>query len=71
MFLGSLANQHGPDGRWVFAAGAVLGSVLWFTALGYGARLLSGPLGDPKAWRVLDLVIGVVMVALAAKLALG
>lgn len=71
VFLGSLANQHGPDGRWVFAAGAVLGSVLWFTALGYGARLLSGPLGDPKAWRVLDLVIGVVMVALAAKLALG
>ena len=71
VFLGSLANQHGPDGRWVFAAGAVLGSVLWFTALGYSARLLSGPLGDPKAWRVLDLVIGVVMVALAAKLALG
>ncbi|MEX5296305.1 LysE/ArgO family amino acid transporter [Kocuria sp. CPCC 205268] len=71
VLLGSLANQHGPDTRWVFAGGAVVGSVVWFSALGYGARALSGVLSSPRTWRVVDLVIGVVMLALAVNLVLG
>ena len=38
-------------------------------ALGYGARLLRPLFAKPKAWRVLDAIIGVTMLALAAKLA--
>ena len=38
LLLGSLAGTHGADGRWWFAAGAGLGSVAWFAALGAGAR---------------------------------
>ncbi|MEX5297447.1 LysE/ArgO family amino acid transporter [Kocuria sp. CPCC 205292] len=71
VLLGSLANQHGPDTRWVFAAGAVVGSVVWFSALGYGARALSGVLSSPRTWRVVDLVIGLVMLALAVNLIRG
>ena len=71
VLLGGLANQHGPDARWVFAAGAVVGSVVWFSALGYGARALSGVLDSPRTWRVVDLVIGVVMLALAVNLVRG
>jgi L-lysine exporter family protein LysE/ArgO len=71
VLLGGLANQHGPDARWVFAAGAVVGSALWFSALGYGARTLSGVLSSPRTWRIVDLAIGVVMLALAIKLVLG
>ncbi|MGC5047919.1 LysE/ArgO family amino acid transporter [Micrococcus porci] len=71
VLLGSLANQHGPDGRWAFAGGAALGSVLWFSALGYGARLLATPLASPTAWRVLDGVIAVVMAVLAVRLLVG
>ncbi|KUG61427.1 MULTISPECIES: LysE/ArgO family amino acid transporter [Kocuria] len=71
VLLGSLANQHGPDTRWVFAAGAVVGSVVWFSALGYGARALSGVLSSPRTWRVVDLVIGLVMLALAVNLVRG
>ena len=71
VLLGSLANQHGPDARWVFAACAVAASVLWFTALGYGARLLARVLADPKAWRVVDVVIAVVMAVLAVRLIAG
>jgi L-lysine exporter family protein LysE/ArgO len=71
VLLGSLANQHGPDARWVFAAGAVAGSVVWFSALGYGARALSGVLDSPRTWRVVDLAIGVVMLALAVNLVRG
>lgn len=71
VLLGSLANQQGPDLRWVFAAGAVAGSVAWFSALGYGARALAGVLSSPRTWRVLDLVIGVIMLGLAVKLILN
>lgn len=71
VLLGSLANQQGSDARWIFAAGAVTGSVAWFSALGYGARALSGVLNSPRTWRVVDLVIGVVMLALAANLIRG
>lgn len=70
VMLGSLANQQGSE-RWVFAAGAMLASALWFSGLGFGAHKLAGPLGKPATWRVLDAVIGVVMLALAAYLALG
>lgn len=70
VFLGSLANQYGTGGRWVFAVGAVAGSILWFSALGYGARALAKPLGSPRTWRILDGAIGVVMLALAVALLL-
>ncbi len=67
--LGSVANTHG-DGRWWFAFGAGVASILWFFALAYGARLLGGVLGSPRAWRILDGVIALVMVALGVSLVL-
>jgi len=70
LLLGSLAATHGPDGKWIFAAGAALASIVWFTALGYGARLLSRVFARPVAWRVLDGLIAVVMLALAIMLLL-
>lgn len=70
VLLGSVAGTHGED-RWWFGAGAVAGSVLWFTGLGYGARLLRPVFARPAAWRVLDAVIAVVMVAIAVGLLLG
>ena len=56
---------------WIFAAGAVTASVTWFVALGYGARALAPVLGTPRAWRVLDALIAVVMIAIAITLVLG
>ena len=67
VMLGNLANQHGPD-RWWFTLGACLASLIWFPALGYGARALAGPLGRPGVWRLIDLVIGMVMIAIAIRL---
>ena len=64
LLLGAVADSRGL-GRWWFAAGAAVGSVLWFSALGYGARLLRPLFARPAAWRVLDAVIAVVMAALA------
>jgi L-lysine exporter family protein LysE/ArgO len=69
--LGSVANAHGGGGRWWFAAGACLGSLLWFTSLGFGARLAAGLLATPRAWQVLDLLIAATMLGIAVKLAVG
>jgi L-lysine exporter family protein LysE/ArgO len=71
LLLGSIANQHGDDGRWVFAVGAALGSFAWFFGLGYGARRLAPLFAQPTAWRVLDGLIAVVMTLIALSLALG
>lgn len=67
LMLGSIAAAHGED-RWVFASGAVLASIIWFSALGYGARRLSRWLNTPRAWRILDGMIAVMMIALAVML---
>jgi len=71
LLLGSVAAHQGPTGRWWFALGACVASVAWFTGLGYGARLLSPLLRKRRAWQVLDVLIGLTMLAVAAGLALG
>ncbi|KAA1427627.1 LysE/ArgO family amino acid transporter [Nocardioides antri] len=71
LLLGSIANQHGPADRWWFAGGAAVGSVLWFTGLGYGAGLGQRLLATPRAWQVLDVLIGVTMLAIALSLAVS
>jgi L-lysine exporter family protein LysE/ArgO len=71
LLLGSIANTHGHPGRWWFAAGATLGSVLWFSALGFGARFASPLLALPRAWQVLDVLIGLTMIGIALMLAVG
>jgi L-lysine exporter family protein LysE/ArgO len=71
LVLGSVAAHHGPTGKWWFAVGAGVGSILWFTGLGYGARLASPVLARPRAWQVLDVLIGLTMLAIALQLARG
>jgi len=67
LLVGSVGAQMGET-RWWFARGAALASVLWFTALGYGARWLAPVFARPRAWQVLDGLIGLVTLALAALL---
>jgi L-lysine exporter family protein LysE/ArgO len=69
LLLGSVGSTHGAD-RWWFAGGATVGSILWFTSLGFGARLLAPLFAKPLAWRILDGIIAVVMIAIALSLVL-
>jgi len=71
VLLGSLANQRGDSGRWIFGTGAATASLAWFTALAYGASLLAPLFRKQGAWRALDSLIAVVMLGLAASLLLG
>jgi L-lysine exporter family protein LysE/ArgO len=48
-----------------FAIGAITASVSFFFALGYGARLLAPVFTKPKAWNILDALIGVLMLYLS------
>ncbi|MDO4253081.1 MAG: LysE/ArgO family amino acid transporter [Rothia sp. (in: high G+C Gram-positive bacteria)] len=69
--LGTLANTYGQSGRWWFYLGTVLGSTVWFLALGYGSRLLRPLFAQEKSWRILDAVIAAIMLFLAYEIALG
>ena len=69
--VGAVSTRFaGTDAKVLFAAGAVTASFVWFFGLGYGARRLAPVMTSARAWRVLDLGIGVVMWLLAATLLL-
>jgi L-lysine exporter family protein LysE/ArgO len=70
LLLGSIAQGY-DGGRWWFAVGAGLASVLWFSGLGFGARLAAPVLALPRAWQVLEVLIAITMLVIAAKLALS
>lgn len=71
VLLGSIANTHGDTGRWMFGLGAIAASFVWFTLIGFGSRLLSRHLASPRAWRILDGIIAVVMLSIAVSLVLS
>lgn len=71
LLMGAAGSTQPMPLRPLFAAGAATASILWFTALGYGARLLAPMFARPLAWRVLDALVGIVMLALAASLLLS
>lgn len=71
LLLGSVANAQGPGLQWWFGAGAMLGSILWFCSLGFGAKLLRGFFARPASWRILDGAIAVTMVGLGVGMAVG
>lgn len=71
LLLGSVANQQAQDLRWWFGAGAIAASTAWFSALGFGAKVLRPFFARPSSWRLLDGLIAVVMLALGVSLAVG
>ena len=70
VLLGSVSTRYAGQ-RPAFAFGAVTASFVFFLTLGYGARLLQPVFARPLAWRVLDVLVGLVMLALGTTLALG
>jgi L-lysine exporter family protein LysE/ArgO len=64
LLVGSIGATMGAAKLW-FVLGASLSSAVWFTSLGYGARLLAPVFAKPRAWQVLDLLIGLTMLLLA------
>jgi len=68
LLVGSIgAQQPGALRPW-FVAGACSASLGWFTLLGFGARWLAPWFARPRAWQVLDALIGVTMFVLSVLL---
>lgn len=69
LLVGSVgAQQPSWAARGAFVAGAASASALWFTTLGYGARWLAPWFARPRAWQLLDGLIGAMMLGLAWQL---
>ncbi len=61
LLVGGIGAQQPADMRAWFVAGASTASVLWFAGLGFGARYLAPWFARPRAWQVLDGLIGLTM----------
>ncbi|RZG79132.1 amino acid transporter [Acinetobacter sp. WCHAc060033] len=67
VLIGSISTKFEKTAMY-FAMGAITASWLFFFTLGYGARLLLPIFQNPKAWKILDFIIGVVMWGIAISL---
>ncbi len=68
VLLGAVGSSLAGDARPSFAAGAMTASVLWFAALGLGARRYAPVLGRPAVWRAIEALTGTLMLVLAVLL---
>ena len=68
LLVGSIGAQQPAALRGWFIAGASSASLLWFVLLGFGARWLAPWFARPKAWQLLDGLIGLTMLLLSALL---
>lgn len=69
IFLGSVSTQFSAHIE-AFTLGAVSASFVFFYSLGFGSRFLIPVFEKPRAWQILEIVIGVLMLTLAIKLLL-
>ena len=68
LLMGSIGTRQPADLRIWFVGGAACASGVWFTTLGFGARLLAPIFARPRAWQVLDTLVGLTMLFLAVLL---
>ncbi|MBA3909835.1 MAG: amino acid transporter [Rhodobacter sp.] len=70
VLLGSVSAQHAQY-KLIFGIAAAAGSLSFFSALGFGARLLAPVFAKPAAWVWLEIGVGCTMWLIAAALAFG
>lgn len=68
--IGMVGGRYVWPENAAFTAGAITASMVWFSALGFGAKFLNPLFKKPITWRVLDISIGCIMWAIALSLLL-
>ncbi len=71
LLIGSIGAQFEVSQRPYFFLGAITASFIWFFGLAYGARFLAPIFKNPKAWRILDTAIGLIMWGIALFILFG
>lgn len=65
VLIGGLSAAQGEVGKLWFGSGAATASFVWFFALAYGGKMLAPIFAKPRAWQILDIIIGMIMLAIA------
>lgn len=68
VLLGGISTTFEGDGRYLFGAGAVTASILWFCTLSLGGRAMAPVFRNASAWRVLDGLVCLMVWGIAAGL---
>ena len=68
VLVGSISGQMAQSERYLFGAGAMTASVLWFFSLSLGAAFLAPLFRKPSAWRGLDMLVALTMWGIALTL---
>ncbi|MGW8704696.1 LysE/ArgO family amino acid transporter [Brevundimonas sp. NPDC055814] len=71
MLMGAVGSSLPDSERLFFIIGASTFAAVWFASIGFGARFLAPLFARPLAWRVLDVVTGLMMTVIAAVLVRG
>lgn len=69
VMLGTVAQAYGEE-RWLFSLGALLASAVWIVVLGWGGTKIAPFMNTPRMWRIVDSVVGVLMIGIAVKVGL-
>lgn len=68
ILIGSIGSKFANHQQIDFIIGACSASFIWFFGLAYGARILIPIFKKEITWKILDIVIGLVMLRIASKL---
>ncbi len=68
LLLGTIGAEQDPHEQIFFIIGAVAASTTWFFGLTYGASKLSPVFKNPRAWQILDALMGCIMIGIAVGL---
>lgn len=68
VILGGIGAQYPTQTHFSFILGALISSFIWFFGISYGASRLSPWFKSPKTWKVLDTLIGIMMLGISISL---
>lgn len=68
LLIGGIGANIDDNMKIYFLLGAISASTVWFTLLGFGARVLIPLFKKPVTWKILDLFIGILMLYIAYSL---
>lgn len=70
ILVGSIGSRFGENERLLFTLGAISASFIWFFTLGFGGSKLAPFFQNALSWKILDVMVGLIMLTLGTSLIL-
>lgn len=71
VMLGTLSSRYSGAPHLAFTGAAILVSAVWFSLLGFGARLFAPVLARAENWQIFNAAMGIFMLYLSAQILAG